>query len=360
MTHDTDQGASSTTKLAIIAGAVVVGVVLLAVLANGLASLVSSSSDEAPVAAGQPVTVAVAPGSAASTIYESLAAAGVVSYVDIERAVNDAEAESKLQAGTYDLETGMPASEVLRLLVEGGTAPDSRTITIVEGWTVSRIASELAARTEHSEDRYLAALVDGAVTSPYLPDSTADVTDLQRWEGLLYPAKYEIPVGSDAVAILQNMADEMVRRFEQTDWTPLEELDISRYEALVIGSLIEWEAGTEDDRRLISSVVHNRLNVPMRLQIDATVIYALGSNPGQVLVEHLETPSPYNTYLIDGLPPTPIGTVSEASLAAAVHPADTDYLFYVLASADGSHAFAVTYAQHQENVRVAKASGVLP
>ena len=206
----------------------------------------------------------------------------------------------------------------------------------------------------------MAALTDGAVTSPYLPDSLADVTELQRWEGLLYPAKYEIPVGSTAVAILQNMADEMVRRFEQVDWTSLDELGINRYDALIIGSLIEWEAGTEEDRRLISSVVHNRLDVPMRLQIDATVIYALGSNPGQVLAEHLETPSPYNTYLVDGLPPTPIGTVSEASLIAAVHPADTDYLFSVLASPDGSHAFAVTYDQHQENVRIAKASGVLP
>jgi UPF0755 protein len=176
----------------------------------------------------------------------------------------------------------------------------------------------------------------------------------------LYPAKYQIPEGSSTVAILQNMSDEMVRRFEAVDWSGIEDVGVSRYEALVIGSLIEREAGTDEDRRLISSVVHNRLGVPMRLQIDATVIYALGSNPGQVLAEHLETPSPYNTYRIDGLPPTPIGTVSELSLVAALHPSDTDYLFYVLKSDDGSHAFAVSYEEHQANVRAAKAAGVLP
>jgi UPF0755 protein len=343
----------------LIGGASLAGVLALVLLANVFAGLVSSSTTS-DVEQGMPVTVVVAPGSSASAIYNSLAAAGVVPYAEIEATVSDAGVEDKLQAGTYDLETGMKGAEVLRLLLEGGSSAEARTITIIEGWTVSRIAAELAARTEHTEQDFTTALVDGSVSSPYLPDPVDDVSELQRWEGLLYPAKYQIPEGSSTIAILQNMSDEMVRRFEAVDWSGIEDIGVSRYEALVIGSLIEREAGTDDDRRLISSVVHNRLGVPMRLQIDATVIYALGSNPGQVLAEHLETLSPYNTYLIDGLPPTPIGTVSELSLIAAVHPSDTDYLFYVLKSDDGSHAFAVTYDEHQANVRAAKAAGVLP
>ena len=358
MQPNNDSEPTLRTKLLFIGGLSIVGIVALVALANIFAGLVSPSGTT--VEPGQPVTIAVAPGSSAATIYQALNDAGVVSYADIERITSDAGVEDKLQAGTYDLETGMPASEVLRLLLEGGTSEESRVITIVEGWTVARIASELAERTEHSEEDFLAALTDGSVSSPYLPEAETEVTEVQRWEGLLYPAKYQIPEGSSVVAILQNMADEMVQRFEGIDWSAIDELDISRYEALVIGSLIEWEAGTDADRPLISSVVHNRLGVPMRLQIDATVIYALGSNPGQVLAEHLETPSPYNTYVIDGLPPTPIGTVSEASLIAAIHPAENDYLFYVLSSPDGSHAFAVTYEQHQANVRAAKAAGVLP
>jgi UPF0755 protein len=355
-----DQGPSVRTKLLLIGAAAVLGVVALVVLANVFAGLVSSPSTAATVEPGAPVTVVVAPGSAASTIYQSLADAGVVSYSEIEGVASEADVEDKLQAGTFDLETGMSGADVLRILLEGGTSGDARTITIIEGWTVAKIAMELAARTEHTEQDFVSALVTGSVSSPYLPDPAEDVTDLQRWEGLFYPAKYQIPEGTSATVILQNMSDEMVRRFETVDWSTVDDLGISRYEALVIGSIIEREAGTEDDRRVISSVVHNRLGVPMRLQIDSTVIYALGSNPGRVLAEHLETSSPYNTYRVDGLPPTPIGTVSEPSLVAAVHPVDSDYLFYVLKSADGSHAFAVTYEEHQENVRAAKAAGVLP
>jgi UPF0755 protein len=359
MPTTSEEGPSLRTKLLLIGGASALGVLALVLLANVFAGLVSSPTAN-DVEQGTPVTVVVAPGSSASVIYGSLAAAGVVPYAEIEAAASDAGVEDKLQAGTYDLETGMTGIEVLRLLLEGGTSADAKTITIIEGWTVSRITAELAARTEHTEQDFVAALVDGSVSSPYLPDPVDDVSELQRWEGLLYPAKYQLPEGSSTVAILQNMSDEMVRRFEAVDWSGIEAVGISRYEALVIGSLIEREAGTDEDRRLISSVVHNRLDVPMRLQIDATVIYALGSNPGQVLAEHLKTPSPYNTYLIDGLPPTPIGTVSELSLVAAVHPSDTDYLFYVLKSDDGSHAFAVTYDEHQANVRAARAAGVLP
>jgi len=331
----------------------------MVVVANVFAGIVSPDTQDS-VEAGVAVTVSIEPGSAASTIYATLSDAGVVRYADIERAVSEADAEGKLQPGTYDLATGMEPGEVLRLLVEGGTAPDSRTITVVEGWTIERIVSELADATEFTEDEFLNALVAGGVTSPLVDQAPQSLDLLQRWEGLLYPAKYQIPEGSQPAAMLQTMADEMVVRFEAIDWAPIAELDISRYEALVIGSLIEWEAGTEGDRPLIGSVIHNRLAVPMRLQIDATVIYALGENPGVVTAEHLAIESPYNTYRIDGLPPTPIGAASTASLLAAINPASTEFLFYVLASEDGSHAFAVTYEEHQENVRAAKSAGVLP
>jgi UPF0755 protein len=111
---------------------------------------------------------------------------------------------------------------------------------------------------------------------------------------------------------------------------------------------------------MIASVIYNRLAEPMRLQIDATVIYALGYNPGRVTAEHLALDSPWNTYRVDGLPPTPIGASSMASLLAASDPADTDYLFYVLGSEDGSHLFADTYEAHQENIERAREAGVRP
>ena len=335
------------------------GLLAIALLANLMAGVVGGAA-QPPVEPGLPRTISIAPGSSATTIYGMLADEGIVSYTDIERAAREADAESKLQPGTYELETGMAASEVLRLLLEGGTAEDSRTITVVEGWTVDRIVTQLADLTEFERSDFISALESGAVTSGLLPAETQDVTDLQRWEGLLYPAKYQIPTGSTPAGMLQPMADEMVRRFESVDWSLLGDRELSRYEILVLASLIERESGTDADRALISSVIHNRLAIDMRLQVDATVVYALGSNPGQVTAADLKIESPYNTYIIDGLPPTPIGAVSTPSLVAAIQPADTEFLFYVLASKDGSHAFAVTYDEHQENVEAAKEAGVLP
>lgn len=344
-------------KLLAIAGAAVGGFFVLFILANVVAGAVGGTATPEP---GRPADVAIAPGSSASTIYQTLSDAGVVSYADIESATREANAESKLQPGTYAFVTGMPASEVLRMLLEGGTTVDSRAITVVEGWTVERIFEQLAEVTEFDADDFVAALDNGSVTSALLPPPSPDLSSMQRWEGLLYPARYQIPVGTQPAAMLQLMADEMVRRFESLDWSTLGDFDLSRYEMLVLASLIERESGTEADRPLIASVLHNRLSMDMRLQIDATVIYALGENPGRVLAEHLQVDSPYNTYRIDGLPPTPIGTVSEASMSAALAPADTEYVFYVLAAEDGSHAFAVTYEEHQQNIEDAREAGVLP
>lgn len=340
----------------------IVGVSLLAalvlfLLARSVAGLVAGG-DSWDVTPGQPVEVTVDSGSSATSIYALMHDAGVVRSSDLKEAARTAGVEDRLQAGTYSLQTDMEAEAVVRRLVEGGDVDTGNTFTVIEGWTIDRIVDELAGSTVYSKAEYHNALRDGAVTSPLLPLNADD--PIARWEGLLYPAKYPILADATPTQILQMMSDEMARRFEDVDWSGIGDLGISRYEALIIGSLIEWEAGTDDDRPVISSVIHNRLGAPMRLQIDATVIYALGFNPGRVLAEHLEVESPYNTYLIDGLPPTPIGTVSTGSLVAGVHPTNTDYLFYVLGDEDGSHVFAVTYEEHQANVRAAKAAGVLP
>jgi UPF0755 protein len=352
-----EPSATRVRRIAAIVGGALIAVVVLFLLARSVAGLVAGG-DSWGVTPGQPVEVTIDSGSSASSIYAVMHDAGVVRSNALKEAAKTAGVEDRLQAGTYSLTTDMEAEAVVRRLVEGGDVDAGNTFTVIEGWTIDRIIDELAARTLHSTAEYQKALRDGTVTSPLLPLNVND--PIARWEGLLYPAKYPIPSDATPAEILQVMSDEMTRRFEDVDWSLIGDVGVSRYEALIIGSLIEWESGTDDDRPIISSVIHNRLAMPMRLQIDATVIYALGYNPGRVLAEHLKVESPYNTYLIDGLPPTPIGTVSTKSLVAAVHPRNTDYLFYVLGDEDGSHAFAVTYEEHQGNVKAAKAAGVLP
>jgi len=345
----------------ILLGAVVLGAVVLVGLFFGArfaASLVGDGSSD--VVAGQPVEVVIAPGTPATSIYVILDEAGVARASEIRAAARKAGVEDQLQAGVYSLTTDMDAADVVRELLAGGAAVDKGTFTVIEGWTIERILKELGDQTEFTEAEFRAALETGTVTSPLLPDTTATISNTSRWEGLLFPAKYKISGSSTPVTILQGMSDEMVIRLDTVDWSRIGELEISRYEALVVASLIQREAGIDSDRPLISSVIHNRLQVDMRLQIDATVVYAVGNVNGRVTAEDLKVPSPYNTYRVDGLPPTPIGTVQISSVDAAVDPADTDYYFYVLADEDGSHAFATTYEEHQANVQKSKEAGVLP
>jgi UPF0755 protein len=128
---------------------------------------------------------------------------------------------------------------------------------------------------------------------------------------------------------------------------------------VIVASLIQREAGVDEDRPLIAAVIENRLRQNMPLQIDATVLYARGGGTGPLTDADFARVSPYNTYKVQGLPPTPISTVGAASLRAALAPANVPYLYYVLTDTNGKHAFATTYAQHQANIADARRRRVI-
>ncbi len=348
--------------------AVLIGVVLAALLAVAavllgarlLAGAVAGGAPSAPVP-GIAVEVDVPVGASARTIGDLLEAAGVVDARRFEREAARRGVASQLRAGRYALETGMDVDAVLDRLLAGPVEHSSLRVTVREGLAVDRVLDAIAEQTGLARADLVAALESGAVTSPYLPEELPDgVPPLARWEGLLFPATYEVGADDTAVSLLQRMADEMVTRMAAQDWSRLPNLGVDRYGALVVASLVEREAVLDEDRPLIASVVYNRLAAGMPLQIDATVVYALGTNPGRVTADDLEVDSPYNTYRITALPPTPIGTVGEASLEAATHPAGTEYLYFVVVSRDGRHGFSTTYAEHRRKVEQAKADGVLP
>lgn len=357
--HVPDGSDGTRRRIGMLAGVIAIGVIALVVLTMVGARLVGSNAawDVIP---GQPVQVTIEPGTPAATIYRVLDNAGVARSGALRSAAQSAEVEESLQAGTYAFVTDTDAEGVIAQLVAGSNASNDRSFTVVEGWTVERIIDELASRTGRPQAEFQAVLRDGLVTSAYLRPVGSEVDALKRWEGLLYPATYVVPSDGNPAAILGTMADEAVSRFDAVDWSRIDDLGVSRYEALVIASLIEREAGTDEERAEIASVIYNRLDQGMRLQIDATVIYALGYNPGRVTASDLEVVSPYNTYRVDGLPPTPIGSPSIASVEASVDPAATNFLFYVLGNADGSHLFAETYEGHQENIASATENGVRP
>ena len=223
-------------------------------------------------------------------------------------------------------------------------------ITVVEGLTVAQTLESLAEQTRFEVGDLTDPLLDGSVTSPLLPYPPGD---LQDWEGLLFPDTYEVTDRFEAADILQLLADTAVSRVASIDWSGAEGRGMTPYQGIVIASMIERETHFDEERPIVASVIYNRLEIGMPLQIDATVIYALGGNPpGGLTYADLEVDSPYNTYRTTGLPPTPISGVGAASLAAAANPAETEYLFYVFVPSAGRHLFTDDFDEFREFQRI--------
>jgi UPF0755 protein len=313
---------------------------------------------EAPVDVepDQPVEVVITLGSSGQDIGALLAARGVVhSALEFEVAVRNVDAAQRLQAGTYKMLTLMDPGEVVAMLVSG-PAPTVYRLTVIEGLRVEEMLVALAELTPHEYSDFEDALVSGAVVTS-LKEMPTEVT-LADWEGLLFPDTYEFTRSAGAESILQRMASQMEQRVKSIDWSNWKSLGYTEYEGIILASLIETEVLLDEERPTVSSVIHNRLAVGMKLDIDATVLYALGTRDVTRFDRTVE--SPYNTYLVGGLPPTPIASPGRASLVAASEPEETEYIFYVLADVDGHHAFAVTLDEHIANVNQAREDGVLP
>lgn len=246
-----------------------------------------------------------------------------------------------LRAGEFRLEPDMSGRQALALL--GSDQVVTYTVTFPEGWTFRQLRDRLASAPKL--DHRLGELSDAEVMA------RLDHPDEQP-EGRFFPDTYRYHKGvsdreilSQAYARMQQTLDE-VWQSRDAD-LPLK----SPYQALILASLIERETGADGERRKIAGVFVRRLEKGMRLQTDPTVIYGLGdAYDGNLTKADLQRATAYNTYVIEGLPPTPIAMPGRAALEAAVHPADGDALYFV-AKGDGSHHFSSTLAEHNAAVR---------
>lgn len=348
--------------VAIGAGIVLAGVIVIAG-ASYLGRTVGDAlgpqeAGEAPadVEPGLPVTIEIPPGSTGQDIGAMLAARGVVrSALEFEVAVRNVDAAQRLQAGTYELTTLMDPADVVAELVTGPGATVDR-VTVIEGLRIGEVLVRLAEQTSHEYSDFETALLDGTVTTSLreMPDEPT----LTDWEGLLFPDTYDFSRTAEPEAILQRLASTMEQRVDSIDWTAWEELGFTPYQGIVLASLIEAEVRVDEERPIVSSVIHNRLAESMALEIDATVLYALNTRDVAEFDRGID--SPYNTYLHQGLPPTPIAAPGNASLEAAAAPDETPYFYYVLSDEEGNHAFAETLEEHNANVNQAREDGILP
>ncbi|ACA59431.1 endolytic transglycosylase MltG [Candidatus Desulforudis audaxviator] len=255
--------------------------------------------------------------------------------------------DAVLKAGEYELSPSLSTPEIIEILAQGRARLVA--FTIPEGLTLKQTAVLLADRGFVDADVFTRLLDEKAASHPLLSGLPEEQRSL---EGYLFPDTYMISIGTSEEQIIRLL---LARFEEETARLDLERRaaahGLNLHEAVTLASLIEREARVAEERRVISGVLHNRLKRNMLLQVDATIIYALGDFDRQVvLYRDLEVDSPYNTYRYSGLPPGPIASPGRDSLIAAVDPDQHDYLYYV-AKPDGTHAFSRTLAEHNANKR---------
>jgi peptidoglycan lytic transglycosylase G len=309
----------------------------------------SAARERKEVPPGQPVRVTIASGQSSVQIGRTLRDAGVIDSVNRFRDVAEERGlDGLLKPGAYDLTTGMDLDAVLDILAKGPKV--GVPFTIPEGFTVAQIVDRIAATREFSRAELARALRSKDLIVKYRPRGET------RLEGLLFPDTYAIEPDDSAVEVIQAMLDqlEVVLSGYELSSAPQR---LSPYEVLVVASMIEREAKVAEDRPMVAAVIYNRLQKDMPLQIDATVEYAVGHS--RLTAADLRSRSDYNTYVHTGLPPTPIASPGEASIRAALQPADGDWLYYVIADENGRHAFTASYDEFVRLKAEAKAKGLL-
>lgn len=316
-----------------------------------------------PGTPGEAVAFTIPAGSTTSDIAGQLADKGIITNATVfEWYLRLNRIDAQFQAGDYDgLRQNSAMGDVVDVLQAGPVPPKPVSFLVREGLWESE-TRQLILDTFPGMDP---AALDVALANTHPAIQPEGSSDL---EGFLFPATYEVAQGqtSDPQALI----DQMVAAFESAsvatglpDATATLRSEgvtrtISPYEALIVASLVESEAKTPGDRAKIARVIYNRLEQGMTLGIDAAVLYALQDRSAVLTDSQLMVDSPYNTRIKSGLPPTPINSPGQASIDAALHPAEGDWTYYVLTDTEGNHYFTDSYSDFQRAVADAKARGI--
>ena len=256
---------------------------------------------------------------------------------------------NKVKAGTYSLTGVKTLQDLLDMINSGKEAQFS--VKFIEGKTFKEWrknlenAPHLKQTLQGKTDKEIMALLD-------IPAVAKAVYEWNNMEGWLYPDTYNYTPNSTDLELLKRSATRLQKALDKA-WNERDEnlLLADPYQMLILASIVEKETGIAAERPQVASVFINRLKANMKLQTDPTVIYGMGeSYTGNIRKKDLETITPYNTYMIEGLPPTPIAMVSESALQAVAHPAKTDF-YYFVADGSGGHKFTRNLNEHNKAVQ---------
>ena len=256
---------------------------------------------------------------------------------------------NKVKAGTYSLTGVKTLQDLLDMLNSGKEAQFS--VKFIEGKTFKEWrknlenAPHLKQTLQDKTDKEIMALLD-------IPAVAKAVYEWNNIDGWLYPDTYNYTPNSTDLELLKRSTTRLQKALDKA-WSERDEnLPLADpYQMLILASIVEKETGIAAERPQVASVFINRLKANMKLQTDPTVIYGMGENyTGNIRKKDLETMTPYNTYMIEGLPPTPIAMVSESALQAVAHPAKTDF-YYFVADGSGGHKFTRNLNEHNKAVQ---------
>ena len=262
------------------------------------------------------------------------------------KAIRESESDVTIQAGQYKLKTHMNAAKAVSILGNADNIQRTR-VTLPEGLTTEEQFAIMAKGTTMPVDSFKVAYKQTKKLG--LPVWAKD-----RPEGFLFPDTYEVGSNPTPLEILQMQANQFVKQVNTMNFMgQAQTIKRSPYDALIVASILEKEARNPKDMRMVAGIIYNRLNQGMKVESDATVLYANHAD-GKLTTtdEQRAKDSPYNTYLHNGLPPTPINNPGAASMEAAVTPIKSDYLYWVVTDPDkGTTAYAKTLADHEKNVK---------
>ncbi len=246
----------------------------------------------------------------------------------------------KIRAGFYSITGATNPLDILLLLRSGQIVEYS--ITIVEGDSLLEIGEKLSGKNIVDIETFRKLTRSRNLLNAY--NITAPSI-----EGYIFPATYQLPKGIEPENALGMMINTMRDRFNDKLRARAKDIGFTEREVLTLASIIEKEAIIDSERPLISAVYHNRLRKKMSLQADPTAIYGIKSSKERITIKDLKRKTPYNTYVIKGLPPGPIASPGIKSIVAALNPADVPYIYFV-SNNDGTHQFSVTSEEHLKAV----------
>lgn len=242
--------------------------------------------------------------------------------------------------GTYDVESDVTLEELVHILKTEDISKNQVKVTIPEGYNIDQMGDKFEGANLFTKDQWLKAVKE------YKTPSFVKNAEKTRYplEGYLYADTYMFKndaTPNDVIEIMLKKFNSVIKKVQEETGKEIKEEDMTRI--ITIASLIEEESRTDEDRNMISSVIYNRLNKGMKLQLDATVLYAHGKHLDRVLYKDLEIESPYNTYYVNALPIGPIASPGMKSIKAALEPANTNYVYYLLSPDKKSHYFTDNY-----------------